>query len=111
MLGSGIVTLPWTFYNSGVVLGTIISFLSFAASLRSCILILRLTGPKDDFYDTMKRYWGMPGYYVSMGGTLTVIMTACTAYYLIMAQMLYPNILAIIKWIGGKEMPLNTGAA
>jgi amino acid permease len=85
MLGSGIVTLPWTFYHSGVVLGSIISFLSFAASLRSCIIILRLTGPKDDFYDTMRKYWGMPGYYVSMGGTLTVIMTACTAYYLIMA--------------------------
>ena len=55
MLGSGIVTLPWTFYHSGVILGTIISFCSFVASLRTCILILRLTGPKEDFYDTMRK--------------------------------------------------------
>jgi amino acid permease len=85
MLGSGIVTLPWTFHNSGVVLGFIISFLSFAASLRSCIIILRLTGPKDDFYDTMRKFWGKPGEYLAISGTMVIIMTACTAYYLIMA--------------------------
>ena len=116
MIGSGILTLPWTFYNSGIILGIIICFLSYLASLRTAILVLRITGPGDDFYDTMRKYWGTAGYYIAVIGTLCIIETACTAYFLIMAQMTYPNILALLKWIGDLfgtplELPLLTGAA
>jgi len=106
MIGSGIVTLPWTFYHSGMILGITICFTSFVVSLRTCILILRLTGPGDDFYDTMRKYWGKPGYYLTMVLTLIIIQTACTAYFLIMTQNLYPNILAIIKWTTGNQLPM-----
>ena len=85
MIGSGIVTLPWTFYHSGMLLGTLICFISFLVSLRTCILVLRLVGPKEDFYDTMRKYWGRPGYLIAVIGTLAITMTACTAYFVIMA--------------------------
>jgi len=109
MIGSGIVTLPWTFYHSGMLLGTIICFISFLVSLRTCILVLRLVGPKEDFYDTMRKYWGKTGYFVAVIGTLMITMTACTAYFVIMAQMLYPNILALLKWIFKINLPMQDG--
>lgn len=104
MIGASIVTLPWAYSNSGIILGIIITFISFLVSLRTCILIYRLTGPGIDFYDTVKKYWGGPGYYLMVVGTLLVFMTAVTSYYLIMSQMLYPIILAIIKWIFDKDI-------
>jgi len=110
MLGSGILCLPWTFYHSGFVLGIIICFLSYVASLRTCILIHRITAPGDDFYDTVRKYWGNKGYYIAISCTLVIIQTACTAYYLVMCQMLYPIILALLKWIGGLDLPVETEA-
>ena len=97
-------------------MGIIICFLSYVVSLRTAILILRITGPGDDFYDTMRKYWGTSGYYIAVIGTLVIIETACTAYFLIMAQMLYPNILALLKWLGDLfnqplELPLIIEAA
>jgi len=101
MIGAGIVTLPWAFSHSGILLGLIVSFVSFLVSLRTCILILMLTGPHDDFYDTTRKYWGTPGYLAMLLGTLAMVLTACTSYFMIMAQVLYPNILALLKWIFG----------
>ena len=109
MLGSAIITLPWTFYNSGVILGSIITILSFLVGMRTCILILRITGPGEDFYDTMFKYWGNWGYYISILCTLAIIITACTSYFIIMAQMLYSNLLAIFYWIFGVKLPASTG--
>ena len=85
MIGAGIVTLPWAFSNSGVVLGLIVSFISFLVSLRTCILILRLTGPGEDFYDTCRKYWGTTGYLIMLLGTLALVLVACTSYFMIMA--------------------------
>ena len=101
MMGAGIVTLPWAFSHSGFLLGIIICFVGFLVSLRTCILILRLTGPGDDFFDTCRKYWGMPGYLTMLICTLALVLTACTSYYMIMAQVLYPNFLALLYWIFG----------
>lgn len=106
MLGSGIVTLPWTFYHSGFILGTLISFISFIVSMRTCILVMRTTGPGEDFYDTMYRYWGQPGYMISIMSILAIMIAACTSYYIIMAQMLYSNVLALGKWIFKADLPV-----
>ena len=106
MIGSGILTLPWTFYHSGMILGTIICFLSYLASLRTCHLIYIITEPRDDFYDTIKRYWGKGGYYMAMICTLIIILSSMIAYFLILCQMLYPIILALMKWIFKLELPV-----
>jgi hypothetical protein len=89
----------------------IVSFISFLVSLRTCILILRLTGPGEDFYDTCRKYWGKTGYLIMLMGTLALVLVACTSYFMIMAQVLYPNILALLKWIFGVELVERSGAA
>lgn len=73
MLGSGILTLPWTFQHSGIILGIVICFTSYLVSLRTCILIHRVTLPGEDFYDTVKKYWGPSGYYLAVICTLIII--------------------------------------
>lgn len=89
MIGSAVITLPWAFYHSGLLLGSLICFLSFIVGARTCIIVLRITGPREDFYDTMYKYWGSPGYYISIFGTLSIVITACTSYFIIMTQMGY----------------------
>ena len=111
MIGAGIVTLPWAYSGSGIVLGILITILSFLVSLRTCILIYRLTGPGEDFYDTVKKYWGDAGYYLMSICTLIIIETACTAYFLIMSQTLYPIILSLLRWIFKLHLPQITEAA
>ena len=108
-VGSSIVCLPWAFYHSGLVLGILICIISAIVSLRTCILIIRVSENHADFYDTMKAYWGMPGYYVSTLGTMAICQAACTAFFIIMTQMLYLNVLAILYWIFGTELPLVAG--
>jgi len=85
MVGAGILTLPWAFSHSGIVLGLIVTFISFIVSLRTCILILRLTGPGDDFFDTTRKYWGTIGFLLMTVGNLTMVLAACISYFMIMA--------------------------
>ena len=84
MIGSAIIALPWSFYHSGMLLGSIICFISFVIGVRTNTLVLRITGPKDDFYDTMYKYWGNVGYYISIFSTLSIIIAACTSCFIIM---------------------------
>ena len=85
MVGSGVLTLPWAFYHSGLILGSVICFCSCLASLRTCIIIVRVVEPNDEFYDTMKKYWGLKGFYLSMVCTMLIVESACTAYFIIMS--------------------------
>ena len=111
MIGAGIVTLPWAYSCSGIILGIVITILSFLVSLRTCILIYRLTAPGEDFYDTVRKYWGNFGYYLTIISTLIIVETGCTAYFLIMSQTLYPIILSLLRWIFKLHLPQLTGAA
>ena len=99
MIGGAIVTLPWAYSCSGIILGIVITVLSFLVSLRTCILI------------TVRKYWGNFGYYLTIISTLIIVETGCTAYFLIMSQTLYPIILSLLRWIFKLHLPQLTGAA
>lgn len=73
-------------------------------------MIYVVTEPRDDFYDTCKRYWGTAGYLSAVVCTLVVVGSSMIAYFLIMAQVLYPILLALLKWIGGLDLPVATEA-
>ena len=111
MVGSGILTLPWAFYHSGLILGSIICLLSCLASLRTCTLTMRVTEPNEEFHDTIKKYWGPKGFYISMICTFLIIESACTAYFIIMAQMSYQMVLALLDWLFGIQLPQKLGVA
>lgn len=78
MVGSGLLTLPYTYYHSGIIGGIIVSFISFAVSVWTCILTMRLSENGDTF-EAFGRYWGPFGYYLGLICTLTIVETACTA--------------------------------
>lgn len=96
MIGSGVMALPWAFHQAGMVLGSLICFFSFVFSVWTCLIAIKINSPQNDFYDTMRIYWGPFGYYLSVIGTLALALTASTSYFIIMAQMLYPITLAIL---------------
>ena len=58
MVGASILTMPYAFYNSGLIIGFVITFFSFFAQLRTCIYVTRSTAPDGDYYDTLRKYWG-----------------------------------------------------
>jgi hypothetical protein len=67
-------------------------------------MVVRITGPKDDFFDSMRKYWGSPGYYISVIATLTLMEAVTIAYFLIMSQMLYPNFVAISNFLFATQL-------
>ncbi len=108
MLGSGIVALPWTFSNSGFLLGIIICIVSLIVSFRTCILMIRTAGNDKEYFDTLYKYWGKWAYYLGLVSTLLIMFAAVCSYFVILSQMLYPIILALIEWIGRHKIDLVT---
>ena len=85
MIGSGIVSLPWTFQNSGFVLGLIICIVGVCISYRTCILMIRTAGNDEEFFDTLYKYWGRWAYYSGLLSTLFIMIAAVCAYFIIMS--------------------------
>jgi len=110
MIGSGIVALPWTFGQSGFLLGLIICIIGLIISYRTCILMIRAAGNDPEYFDTLYKYWGKWAYYLGFISTLLIMVAAVCAYFVILSQMLYFLMLALIEWIGKKEMVPITSA-
>jgi len=58
MVGSAVVSLPWAFQNSGILLGITISFTSFLISFYTCALIIKTAKKDSDYIFTLKKYYG-----------------------------------------------------
>ena len=85
MVGSGLVSLPWTYQGSGIVLGIFISVLGVFVCYRTTVLILRVSGKDDEYFSSLYKYWGKPGYYAGLISTLAIIVAAVCAYFIIMS--------------------------
>lgn len=109
MVGSGIVSLPWTFGESGFLLGLIICIIGLIISYRTCILMVRVAGNDEEYFDTLYKYWGKWAYYCGFISTLLIMVAAVTSYFINLSQMLYYIFLALIEWISGKHIdPVTT---
>ena len=84
MIGSGIVSLPWTINNSGILLGIIICIIGVAISYRTCILIIRTAGNDNEWFDTLYKYWGPAGRNTGLVSTALIMIAAVCAYFIIM---------------------------
>ncbi len=58
MIGTAVVSLPWAFQQSGLLLGLIIAFLSFCISWYTCKLIVDASLYDKDYSLTLKKYYG-----------------------------------------------------
>jgi amino acid permease len=99
MVGSGIVALPWAFGESGFILGLMISVVSVIVSYRTCILMIRVAGNDDEYFDTLYKYWGRWAYYCGFLSTLLIMIAAVTSYFINLSQMIYYITLALLDWI------------
>jgi amino acid permease len=110
MVGSGIVSLPWTFGESGFLLGLIICIIGLIVSYRTCILMIRVAGNDNEYFDTLYKYWGKWAYYCGFISTLLIMTAAVTSYFINLSQMLYYIAIALIDWIGGVDITPVTSA-
>jgi Transmembrane amino acid transporter protein len=108
MVGSGIVSLPWTFQESGFILGLIICMVGLVVSYRTCILMIRVAGNDKEYFDTLYKYWGRWAYYCGFISTLLIMVAAVTAYFINLSSMLYYIFLALADWVLAKNLvPVN----
>ena len=98
MVGSGIVALPWTFQESGFILGLIICLVGLVVSYRTCILMIRQAGNDKEYFETLYKYWGKWAYYLGFLSTLFIMIAAVTSYFINLSAMLYYILLAILEW-------------
>ena len=64
MVGASVLTMPYSFYNSGLIIGIFITFASFIIQMRTCIYCLRVANDNadEDYFDMIKNYWGKKGF-------------------------------------------------
>jgi len=84
------VSLPWAFQTSGILLGLIISFTSFVISYYTCALIIKTTKNDTDYVFTLRKYYGKLGFYIGLIGPTILIFGAITVYFVVIVQSLYP---------------------
>ena len=58
MLGTAVVTLPYCFQQSGILLGLVLSFVTFLISFYTCKLIIEMAGTDPDYADTLRKFYG-----------------------------------------------------
>lgn len=97
MIGSAVVSLPWAYQESGMILGLMITLTSFLVSFYTCRLIIRMAGDDPDYSDTLHKYYGKSsalihqnillgafGYYTGLCAPALLIVGAITVYFVIM---------------------------
>jgi amino acid permease len=66
MAGTGVVTMPWAFQGSGILLGTVLTLVAFTISFITCYLVVITAGTDIDYTVTLTRYFGKKGWIVGM---------------------------------------------
>ena len=78
IVGSGLLTIPWGYANSGLALGIskqnhlnsytliVITLISFLISYYTCYLVLKTAGTDIDYTDTLQKHFGRVGWLVGM---------------------------------------------
>ena len=114
MIGTAVVSLPWAFQQSGMLLGCLITFASFVVGLYTCILIVNATGTDADYSVTAKKYYGNLcqtyalgnfGFYAALLCPAVLILGAVVVYYVLLCQSLYPLLLAIYALCSSTKPP------
>ena len=82
-----------------MVSGIATSFVTFIASYYTCSLIMRsVRADEIDYADTVRRYCGNFGYYLTLCSTALLLIGVLVVYFVIQTQLLYPLVLAIVSW-------------
>lgn len=85
MIGSGVVSVPYAFESSGLLLGLIVCIVGVICSCRTCILIIRTSGSDTEYFETLYKYWGKWAYYLGAISTLLIFVAAVCSYVILMS--------------------------
>ena len=66
MVGSGLVTIPWAYSQSGIVLGLFLTLIAFTISFTTQYYVMKSAGNDLDYTDTLKKTFGRKGFYFGM---------------------------------------------
>lgn len=109
MVGSGLLTIPWGYSNSGLALGiskqyylninimVVITLISFLISYYTCYLVLKTAGTDIDYTDTLQKHFGRIGWTVGMAIFILNLFVPIIIYFSLLSQNLYPIIMAIFS--------------
>ena len=105
MVGGGLVSHPWAFSESGILLSLIINFAVMMVCFYTCNLIMKWGKGDDDFSVTMQRFFGAKGHYASTITTMAILYGGAIIYYQLLTQTLFPFVVGIIDIISGTYTP------
>jgi len=69
-------------------------------SFYTCALIILTAKGDTDYVFTLKKYFGMKGWYIGLIGPTILIFGAITAYFVIIVQSLYPLLVVVLQACG-----------
>lgn len=105
MAGSSVLTLPWAYLQSGLVLGFTITTVGFVVSLWTCLLCISVTDPRGDFFDAVRVYMGPCNQGLAILSFLMICESAIIAQFMVSSQMMYPTLLAFVHLCSGVDLP------
>jgi amino acid permease len=83
MIGSGLVSLPWAFQQSGAMLSVILCLIAVLISYYTCNLIIKCAKHDEDYQKTIYKYLGKSGWMLGLITTTMLIFGAGTVIFVI----------------------------
>ena len=96
MAGTALTVIPYAFRSSGVVLGSLLTFVAFVFSFYTCWLVMNTAGSDVDYTDTLRKQFGRSGYIVGMTFFIINFSVPIILFFQLLSQDLYPVLLYFI---------------
>lgn len=107
MAGTALTVIPWAFQQSGMLLGTLLTFVAFSLSFYTCLLVMKVAGNDIDYTDTLRKQFGKAGYIAGMTCFIINFSVPIILFFQLLAQDIYPVILYFIEKAGGEARPIT----
>lgn len=107
MIGTGLVTIPWAFSQSGLLLGLMLTFLAFVISFTTQYFVMKAAGDDIDYTETLKKTYGKKGWYFGMIVFIMNLFIPITIFFQLITQFLYPIILVVIELFTGQDKQIR----
>jgi len=85
-----LVILPWGFYESGMLMGVVITLIIFLATFLTQYFVMIAAGKDRDFSDTMYKTFGRKGKLMGSLSFIIILMLVVIIYFMLLSQYLYP---------------------
>jgi len=107
MVGSGLVTIPWAYAQSGILLGLVLTVIAFVISFATQYFVMVTAGSDMDYTETLKKTFGKKGFYIGMSLFIMMLFIPIIIFFQLMAQFLFPVILFVIELFTGDDRSMT----